>query len=403
MEVQPLTLKDLFRIFPKAWCIAILFSSVLLLVGSEWVVLFSAVINISATYLLFTASTIIHESGHLLAAQAVGGVPKRMVLGIGHEVKRTEVAGVKIILNSIVTGGYALAIMDQESYIRLRHFVYILGGVFLNVLIAFLFYILFGFNGRYFLGQDGVDIASAIIFTNGIKIINLIPFYTSVYGMKLPSDGLGIIQLVFQPIKKEPYIGFMNSHFEAYESFERREYDKSYAIFSDMVDKIPGNPNALYNISTILIRRMEYDKAISILMGLVKRIETQEVKPYAGYIFNNLAWAHMMKGEIDTASPFATLAIKIAPKNQYIIGTYGAMLVEKGELETGMAWLNKNIDTEIPSPTSLLSAMYLMVCFHARHNQDSTNHYKNFVQSNLHKLEKDDLMLWERLLQKVNN
>lgn len=402
MQVQPFSVKDIFRVFPKPWLFAILFSAIMLFVGSTWVQLFSFIINISATYLLIRAKTIIHEAGHLLGARAVGGIPKRMVLGIGHETYRTELFGIKIILNSILTGGYAMAILDNQSNIKLRYFVYIFGGVLLNVLIALLFYFLLGFDPKFLTGENGVDIASAIIFTNALGIINLLPFYTSAYGMKTPTDGLAILKLIGKSKTDNLYLGLMNSHFDAYESLENHEYDKAQLLFHDLIEKIPGNPNALINLSTIHIRRLELDRAIDILNGLEGRLDSPQVAAYKAYIYNNLAWTYLLKNEAKKAESYASRAFKLVPKNDYFIGTYGSVLVETGEWEKGMQMLNKIIDTEISSPLSLLAAMYLMVCFHTKGDKSTTEYYKKFVQGHLHKLEQDDLMIWERNLRKVD-
>jgi len=389
-----------FRFFHKGWWIVILLAMLLNLISTESGQLSATMINIAATFLLLKVATVIHEYGHLAAARLVGGRPRRMILGIGHEIFRTEVASVKIVLNSIPIGGLAWATFDDQPFLKWRYAAYISGGVGLNLLVASLFYFLFGMNESYFSGEHGVDLASPMIFANSLGIINLIPFYTSFYGPKMPTDGLTLLQLVFNKDKFKN-LACKIEFFEAYENIENREYDKAYAILSNYHQKFPEDPLPVLAMSGVHIKRMQVDEALQMLSSLEKRINEKELKKHSGQIYNNLAWIYLLKEDIDLAYHYASLALKAAPKANFAWGTYGAVLIEKGSIQTGMKWLFKNMDLEHPNTTTLSASTYLMVAYHQRDDKKSRDMHLKFVQKNIKKLDQDDHIIFERNLQKV--
>ncbi|HTE31273.1 MAG TPA: site-2 protease family protein, partial [Chryseolinea sp.] len=190
--------------------------------------LFNLIITFIVLYLFFKLKTIIHECGHLVAGYWAGAIPKRMILGTGHEVYRTEWNGVKIVLKSIPIGGRAIALFNELPFIRLRFAFFILGGVLFNILAALIFYFLFGYDSSFLLAAHGIDLASCFIFANLLGVTNLIPFYTSYYGTSMPTDGLSLLQIVFGSYKKNfQNLKHSEDYFQSFECFEKRDYDKA--------------------------------------------------------------------------------------------------------------------------------------------------------------------------------
>lgn len=396
------TPKIFFRFFPKPWWIFILAAILLKFISPDDLdVASSLIINVSCTFLFLKLTTIIHECGHLAAAKLVGGIPRRMVLGRGHEVYRTEVSGVKIIFNSIPVGGLAFAIFNDDRNIRWKHAAYIVGGVLANLLVAAVFYFLFNFQPRYLSGRYGVDLASALILVNALAVLNLLPFYSSTYGMKIPTDGLFLLQLPFRPKKYYKDIELKNRFLDAYEYMENREYDKAYEIYTQYLSKFPDEPLPIINMSVIHLRNGEIDNAFTLLEPLLKKVESKELRNYKGYVYNNLAWIYLLKNDIDQAYHYADLTIKVMPSNPHAWGAYGALLIEKGELLTGMQWLFKNMDLEHVNSTTLIASMFLMVAFHLRGDLKNRDLHMNHVKRNIDKLEPDERLVFDRNLDKI--
>src|SRR5258708_19579708 len=135
MPPRSLLLKIISNYFPKWPWIVIGVAMILLFVLGVERLCFIA-INLSSIYLFAKIGTIIHESGHLIAAYWVGGKPKRMSLGTGHEIYRAEWKGLKIILNSVPIGGTANAIFGDLPGVRWRLAFFVLGGVLFNAATA---------------------------------------------------------------------------------------------------------------------------------------------------------------------------------------------------------------------------------------------------------------------------
>ena len=157
--------KNFFFFLHKGWWTIIILAILLRLLVPDSFIVSSFLINVAATFLLIKVATLIHECGHLLAARISGGTPRRMELGIGHEIFRTRIHGIRIVVNSMPFGGRAWADFS-ETYTKWKFAFYGAGGVILNLLVASVFYLVFGFDLMYFDGKGGVDIPSAIITTN---------------------------------------------------------------------------------------------------------------------------------------------------------------------------------------------------------------------------------------------
>lgn len=400
MLTKPFALKPFFRFFPKGWWIVLLIAFALKLLAPELEQAWNMWINLALTFLFLKLSVIIHECGHLTAAHLAGGTPKRMALGSGHEIHRTEIADIKVIVNSTPVGGYAIATFNNEKYMRLRYAVFVAGGVLANLIVAGVFHLLFGFELRYFTGRYGVDGASALIFSNLVMILNLFPFYTSAFGIKLSSDGLSLLQLLAGSYEYKK-LGVMNEYFEAYEYFEKREYDKAFTIYQKYHTLFPEEPLPLLNMSVIHLRRGDIDEAINLLTPLAENAHLKKLNRYKGLLFNNLAWAWLVKNDIVKAYHFAGLAIKAMPRSNYAWSTWGAVLVENGNVTEGMKWLYKNMDLEHPNSITLTASISLMMGFHLRGNYESRDVHLNYVKRNIERLQADERLLFERNLRKM--
>jgi tetratricopeptide (TPR) repeat protein len=401
MTRSAIPVKLFFRFIPRVWWVILLMGFVLKFAVPEDVPIPDLVINAVLLLIFLRLSTIVHECGHLAAAKFVGGTPRRMILGIGHEVHRTEVAGVKVLLNAVARGGQAIATFDDERYIKWKYAVYMAGGVGLNLLVAFIGLLVFGFEPAFLSGHYGVDVAGALILANAVSVINLVPFHTSFYGPKMPTDGLAMLMLLFESKNKYKDLAFKNQLFDAYENIEEREYDKAYEFFRTYHERFPDELSPLFSLSVIHLRKGEMDEANNLLTDLEKKIDSKELKHYKGYLYNNLAWLYLIRNDIALAHHYAVLALKAMPRNSTIRGTYGSVLVEKGKVLEGMKWLYKNMDLEHPNSITLASSMYLMVALHLQGDFAARDLHLNFVQNNIAKLEQDERMLFERNIQKL--
>jgi hypothetical protein len=393
-------LRVFFRYFPPTAWLILLGGIVLKIVVPDPKELSNMIINFTALYFCFKVRTIIHECGHLVAASWVGGKPKRMILGMGHEVYRFEWRGIKIVMNSVPIGGMALALFDEQPHMRGRWAVFVMGGVLFNAIAAGIFYLLFGFSLDY---ADTINIASVFIFANLTGILNLLPYYTSAYGFRLATDGLLLIKTLFGPYKKIfKNLKYNEECFRAFEYFELRDYERSYALYHYAHGNFPDEFMAPSMMATILLKQCKPGEALVLMQPWEAHIDSAELKKYKGVILNNIAWAHLLEGRTDIAYDYSSQAIKALPKHRTIGGTYGAILVERGSLDTGIQWLMINEDLRHPNDSTLTTSMYLMLGFYLKGDLKRSKKHRDFVEQNLSILEKDTRFLWERCLQKIS-
>ncbi|SHH77783.1 Peptidase M50B-like [Chryseolinea serpens] len=151
--------KVFLTLFPLPYWILIVAGTVLGFLGDDFSSLSNAFINCGIFLVAAKLATIFHEIGHILAAKLVGGTPRRMILGRGHELYRAQIYGVRVVVNSSFRGARVTATFNHPSFLRLRYAFYMMGGVLCNGLIAFVFFSLFGFN--FFGANDQVTFAPA--------------------------------------------------------------------------------------------------------------------------------------------------------------------------------------------------------------------------------------------------
>lgn len=288
-SINPLfTPKVLFRYFrPLAWFVLAGLIT-LHLVVPEGRPFWNLLTNLTLFFIFIKVSTIIHEFGHIQFAQWAGGIPKRIMLGTGHEIYRGELKGIKIILNSIPMGGSAQAIFPADKQNSWRYAIYYAGGVLLNMTVAGLLILIFGYNELFPFSAQRVDIAGVLIYSNAIAILNLLPFYVTRNGLKIPTDGLALLKLLFTSEYKKSFGLKAELWYEAYEHMENRAYDSAEEIFIQLNRENPDNPMLIYNVSTVCLKKANWGEALKYLDTLENRLHEDSLKSIKGLVYNNL-------------------------------------------------------------------------------------------------------------------
>lgn len=389
-----------FTLFPKGYWLSIA-AGIFFLSMPKTVEPGVVLINLGVFFLGVKAAIIIHETGHLLAAKIVGGLPRRMVLGKGHELYRIRILDVRIIINSNFLGGHAYASLDQPRFQKLRHGFYILGGVLLNILPALAIYILFDLNPKGAEGEVLIAIPGAIFLANALMIFNLIPFNTTVGGMKIPSDGLALLKLPFAENKEFRKRLDVDILFEGQEYLESKDYQSALPIFNDFLSKYPDNKILSMNVAYILLMTGQPEKSLEECEKLLSSVDNKDVKRYSTLIHNQLAWIHLVLNNLIQAEDYSELAIKASPHEPHIQGTRGSVLIEKGQIDAGIGLLLQTVDLKFINPATLSGAIYLTLGYHLKGNLEESSKYLEFVRTNYEKLGADEKILFERILSKI--
>jgi tetratricopeptide (TPR) repeat protein len=393
--------KIFFTLFPLAYWILIAAGAVLRFLGEEFTSLSNTVINCGMLLLGIKLATIVHEIGHLLAAKLVGGTPRRMTLGRGHELCRTQIFGIRVVINSSFRGGFANASFNRPGFLRLRYGFYVLGGVLCNSLVALVLYSLFGFN--YF-GTDGTTTfapASAVILANTLALINLLPFYSTVMGVRIPTDGLALLKLPFIKRKEVEKWLTVGPLLDAREHLERKEYSEALAIYQRYLSQYPDNKIIHLTLASVLMKTGKFQEGLDTLLPLERNLRDKEVKRFAGHFYNTAAWLYLLLNKIDLANHYSALALKEVPGENIFRGTRGSVLIERGDITDGILLLSHSMDFNFVNSNTLTAAIYLMLAQHLKGNSSERDKYLNFLNLNYDKLDVDERLLFERNLEKT--
>lgn len=390
----------LFAILPKTYWIAFLILLPLALIGGLVFGPINTGFNMLLILLGIKLSIFIHEIGHLVFARLFGGIPKRLVLGRGHSVLETKYNGVKIILNSNLNSGLAYAGFKNLKFIRLKLLIYTSGGFVTNFTIAGIFYVLFGFSTGFY---SGIQFASALIIANVIiGILAILPYSSFHNGIRGYSDGLSILKIPF--IKKAELLPMIHVSelLDAYDLLETKQYRQALSIYENYNLKTNNSKDTHLNCSLIYLRLGQYSKSLALLEELLPLTDQKSYKLIKHIIYNNLAWGYLLAERIEEANQYSEMAYSIDSNTEYIRGTRGCVLIESGRLDEGMNILKTNVNTQFANSQTLTTAMYMGYALIQVQKTEEAKFYMEFVKHNIDVLETDELLLYNRMLDKIS-
>jgi len=363
------------------------------------------IVNILLVVICTKIMVIIHEAGHLLTARWAGATPKRMVLGTGYEIYRTEFKGVKIIFNSIPLGGEAAALFGDVPHLRWRNAFYIVGGPLFNFITILILYLIFGFDFSFFTGSHGFSPASAMILASSIGVLNLIPARAKRRGQKVSTDGLRLLKVLFASRKtlhsELTLLKHHEDYFQAFDYYESKQYDDARKIYQSILHDIPDEFSAQSMLALIELKCLRFDEALQLFKNLEVRVNTKEHQGYKGIIYNNIAFTYLLRNEPAEALQYANVAVNLLKNEPNIIGTYAATLIENGD-DNGIAWMMNEIDTDHPNDHTIMASVYVALGYHLKGDYKSRDKYLKFVYDNQDRLDNDTRFLVERNLERMN-
>jgi len=360
-------------------------------------------VNICLFVLAVKLSVVAHEAGHAVFATLVGGVPKRIVLGMHHEVARFYYKNVKIIVNSIMRAGLAFSAFEYSTNIRWRLLAYSIGGVTFNFCLAGLLYLLFGFDMNILNGQSGINPVTPLIVSNMLAGIgNLIPFYSTHGGQRHASDGLSILKIPFLKKSELSKLGMTTHLLDSYDLMEERKYQEAIEKIEE-IKKMSSEMRMMdVELGICYLKLGDIEKCLDTLRSMEELFDGDEYNAYKPYYFNGLAWIYLIKEEYKLADEYSERARKLAPDVEAIAGTRGALLIEIGKLNEGEALLSSDIDFNLPNRNTVTDSAYLAYTFHSRNQKKISDKYREFVMKNVDTLDFDEKILVERVLNKIN-
>lgn len=393
--------KIALSVFPFIYWVFLLVGVCLLFI-EDYIILAYLILNFIALLFFIRLSVILHESGHLFFAKIVGGKPKRMVLGSGHEIIRFEIRGIKVILNSSLKGGFATSNFSNRKYLKWKKFVNIFGGPFTNLMLAALCYYIFGFNNLAFSGEFGLDLSTCFIISNIlIGIFSLLPYKVNYYGIKVPTDGLNLLKLPFQKEKDlDEYIN-EDDFFQGYEYFEAKEYDKAIEVFNKYLEFENTKLVSKINLSVMFLKKGEFEKSFVLLKDCLTLLELDKKSIYKAFVNNNIAWVYLIKKDYKNAVKHSKIAHSTNSKEPNFIGTRASSLIEIGNLNLGISLLKPLVNMDYPNSQTLCASVYLSYGYFLNNEMKKHRKYLKFVLDNRSMLDLDENQILDNILERI--
>jgi tetratricopeptide (TPR) repeat protein len=325
-----------------------------LAISPAWGFLF---LNLLLIWPLKCLTTVIHESGHALAARLVGFRILSMHLGMGPVVWRKRLAGTWLHLHRIPIGGMIRPLATNLWGYRWKGMVMLAGGPLANLAFAAIL---------WRSGQD-VDLARAwthhlssgltLLWLNlSVAVINLYPLEPRKTSGNVGSDGYQMLQSLRGGAP--PSARLLQQLSWSAATFFRKDGNYKAALDAIQAGLAGQQPDettsALLLIS--LLQCEHYPEAL----GLARELAERPLEPEIQAIhLNNMAWCYLKMGDLAPADDASRRALELAMPVAAVEGTRGEVLVELGQLEEGKRLLQSAQRRQLDPRSAYLNSLAL--------------------------------------------
>lgn len=279
----------------------------------------------------------VHETGHAIAARAVGLTVPVVTVGRGELFKRFQIGRTRVDLRrGLWRGGMTLPLGADDDPGRLARAIYILGGCVANAVAA---------TAAFCLSPQlrglgaGAGIAASGLFGLGLPqaymaVGNLLPFRTS---EQTASDGLSLWRLVTTGRSSDPVAPLL----ARVAVFLRAGlFDAAASSILRAFELAPQDP---FVVSLVIhcLSRLQGDLAATewaLMRAKTLADSGAAEEPAMAWLWANIAWSALKAGRSDLGEEidaYSRLAFEKMPDRPEMRGTRGAVLVWRGDFVTG--------------------------------------------------------------------
>lgn len=283
-----------------------------------------------------------HELGHIAVLILTGGKIPALIFGAGVRLGSFAIGNTCVFVHALPISGITLFYYPAMPHIRWRAFFAIVAGPLVNLaflLIAMPFaelpFQLFGDGLIRYIVAEAFFVVNLLFF-----VVNLIPLRSRSQSLGTPttlaSDGLQLLALLTNPQAVHAYS--LMYYLTAYGNQETNpNYERVLQAAREGLQIHPQHPTLLLTagFSCMELEQLEASKSYfhQVLLLNNEDVNTQTTA------WNNLAYAYALEGDGVQAFTFARRAMWLVPWSPYVIGTYGAALIEQGKYEEGIEHL----------------------------------------------------------------
>ncbi len=300
-----------------------------------------AFLNLSLFLAGVAGSMVAHEAGHAALFHLVGWRVHGVTLGRGPILFERVLRGVRVRVHTWPRDGLTLAAPRPGSplrLVRLRSLAGTAGGPLANALLVALGWSLREPAGDVFHGP--VPALALVAANTWLLALNLFPARPS--SAPVPNDGWQLLTVPFTSRRELAELGAASFLAEGHSLQARGGLAEAVRWAEEAVAAYPDAAQPRLSLGFFLVYAGELERAQACFAEALRRPDlTPELLPMAQ---NNLAWAiaaRSAREALDEADELSRQAYERLGWQAAIAGTRGAVLVELGRFEEGLALLER--------------------------------------------------------------
>jgi tetratricopeptide (TPR) repeat protein len=305
------------------------------------------VLNPVLVLVLASLLVIPHELSHAAATWSGGGRILEIRIFEGPVRWRTRVRGTNVALGSYPLTGHCIPVFRNRDRIRERTLLMVAAGPLFNI--VFLLALLPFYDGSQ-LASSGAW-PELLLVANALLLISaLIPYRASLGGRQGLSDGFQFLSLLSGKYS-EPDLHLSYLTTEAAHLLRERHYQRALEICEAGLAHFPAHSLLENSRAVALLEMGHHRQALDIFEELLARAQCADEPEQPGItglardhvealLLNNVAYASLLSDSAPQALQRARIcarhAWRMTPWLREIQGTWGAVLIETGDVEEGL-------------------------------------------------------------------
>lgn len=300
--------------------------------------------TLASLVVVFIASLTAHEIGHAVAARFVNFRPYGLVVGGGPALLHREVFGVAVRIGSLPGSGLTLfATQPDQKQIKWRLFLTLAAGPLVSS--ALLLIGLYVIPGDWRALRAGTDAwlgpGAALVVVNGFVLIT-----TAIPPISTPPNTVGpdLIRILTLPWMSQDQLQSMTRPSELEQVsrlFMLRQYRAAFALGQRRLQTDPGDWGVRYLLTIVFQwadRNTDAAEQYRVLLNTESLPPGKRGDGLRSVFSNNLAWSLYRLDDpsrLEEAEQAAKNALALNSHEPAYLGTYGTILIEKGQLLEG--------------------------------------------------------------------
>ncbi|MEM9599030.1 MAG: site-2 protease family protein [Acidobacteriota bacterium] len=308
-------------------------------------------VNLGILYFWFVLVVPLHELGHLAVARLLGLDVPRVILGSGKEMGTVRFLGTRWHLHRRPFSGLTFNLHRRLRGFKWRHWLVVLGGPAVNLLLVWVVSQGMGFGPGDIVGvfEERPEPWRALLAANVLcLVVSLLPYRTaSTIGLQM-TDGMQLLTIPFwKPAMVEAAVAgsYVLEAQDRLDAEDREGFERTKGAGLEL---FPDHP-ILTNLAAVGdLEYGRFDRARESFVELLEGTNSDEPLMVA-MLANNIAWANVMLEEpalLEEADALSATAVDLLPWERPLLGTRGVVLVLLNRLDEGTALITRALEME---------------------------------------------------------